>query len=158
MGYVREIRDAYNWNLTSISAGFGVDRGTARRKLRQAHIQPVKVLDGVPLYALSEAIPALYRADPVAQKAPDEMNPLDRRAWFQSENARLAVEDRMRHLVEAADAAEQFSILKRAIQNGLRQLPAMLADCLDDTAMELVRARLAALDEQLATLEPDHAR
>lgn len=126
-----------------------MDRGNVRRKLRLAYIEPKKRVNGIALYALAEAAPALYKTEVEDPPGIDAMAPSDRRSYYQAQNERLRAEATARHLVPTAEVEAERQRLVAAIDRGLLELPAVLADLLDDdcrayaeTLIDGLRARL----------------
>ena len=116
MGDVTKIDDAYLWNITRIAQAFGVSRDTVRKRLNAAGVSPVKKVKGVPLYPLPDVGPALFACEanvmPTEYK-PNELHPKDRKDYFQSEIARLTVEEKTKQLIPVEDVrADQVRTFK----------------------------------------------
>lgn len=146
-----DLRNAYNWSITKLAEGFNLDRRTVRRRLDEAEVKPRGRNGDQKLYSLEDAGPALfttafYRGDSLD---PDTLDPLSRRAWFQSENERLKFEADQRHLVPDHEVAREMSVILKAVSNGLDSLPDDIErHCgLPAAALELLEARVDALRE-----------
>ncbi len=152
MAEINRLEEAYNWNITRLADAFDLDRGTVRRRLRDAGVVPAGTRNGANVYALKEAGPALF-GDTVSHGGfdPDEMPPQDRKAWYQSENERVKFEQEMRSLVRAEEAHREMSRLAKAVASGLDSLADMLErDAgLPPEAIDLVEKTTDALREQM---------
>jgi hypothetical protein len=116
VGDVTKIDDAYLWNITRIAQAFGVSRDTVRKRLNAAGVSSVKKVKGVPLYPLPDVGPALFAGEanvmPTEYK-PNELHPKDRKDYFQSEIARLTVEEKTKQLIPVEDVrADQVRTFK----------------------------------------------
>tara|TARA_B100002049_G_scaffold124251_1_gene91959 strand:- start:89 stop:568 length:480 start_codon:yes stop_codon:yes gene_type:complete len=155
VGDTADIRNAYNWNVSSIARAFNLHRNTVSARLKDAGVQPVGRERNAPLYALADAGPALFAGRDIggASVDPDQMDPQSRRAWFQSENERLKFEQDQRHLVPDYEVAQEYSVLIKALANGLDSLPDELErDCgLSPEALESVQAKIDAMREIVYT-------
>lgn len=149
---INRLEEAYNWNITRLADAFNLDRGTVRRRLRESGIVPVSTRNGANVYALKDAGPALFgESFSGASDNPDELSPQDRKAWFQSENERVKLEQELRQLVPAEEAHREMSRLAKAVASGLDSLADMLErDAgLPPEAIELVEKTTDALREQM---------
>lgn len=152
MAEINRLEEAYNWNITRLADAFDLDRGTVRRRLREAGVVPAGSRNGANVYALRDAAPALFgNTVSHAGAEPDELSPQDRKAWFQSENERIKYEQEMRSLVPAEEAHREMSRLAKAVASGLDSLADMLErDAgLPPEAIDLVEATTDALREQM---------
>jgi hypothetical protein len=124
-----KMADKYLWSISEVEAGLGVSRPTIRKRLIEKGIQAVKVRGNSPLYRLSEVGPALfsssYQVDKGAQD-PDKMEPLARKAWFDSENARLNFQINEQQLLPAHESARAMAELVKCLVNPLDSLPDIL--------------------------------
>ncbi len=159
MSRITNIHHAYAWNISRIAKVFGFDRATVRKRLKAAGVLPVTEEGMVPIYALRDVGPALFRATaqtPAPEIDVEQLLPRERRDWYQSENERLKLGREERHLVPDDESRREMAVLARAIAHGLDRLPALLErDCeLSPEAMERVRSKLAALRDGL-NLEGD---
>jgi hypothetical protein len=149
---INRLEEAYNWNITRLADAFDLDRGTVRRRLREAGIVPAGSRNGANVYALKDAGPALF-GDSVnyGSADPDELSPQDRKAWYQSENERVKLEQEMRNLVPVEEAHREMSRLAKAVASGLDSLADMLErDAgLPPEAIEMVEKTTDALREQM---------
>lgn len=152
MADVKRLEEAYNWNITRLADAFDLDRGTVRRRLREAGVVPAGARNGANVYALKDAGPAMF-GDTVSHGGgdPDELPPQDRKAWFQSENERIKFEKDLRLLVPVEEAHLEMSHLAKAVASGLDSLADMLErDAgLPPDAIELVERTTDALREQM---------
>ena len=160
VGEVNRLADVYKWNITRIADAFNMDRGTVRRRIRDAGLIPAGTINGVSVYALKDIGPALF-GDVLSAPGtgPDDMMPTDRKAWYQSENERIKLEKEMRLLVPVEEVHLEMSRLARSVASGLDSLADILerdAGLAPDT-IELVQNSTDALREQMyrAVVEDD---
>lgn len=149
---INKLSDAFNWNITRIADAFGMDRGTVRRRLRDAGVLPAGQKSGVSVYALKDVGPALFGDVVSASGAdPDEMHPKDRKDWYQSENERIKLEKEMRSLVPVEEVHREMSQLAKSIASSLDSLPDLLErDAgLPPEAIDMVEGVTDSLREQM---------
>ncbi|MDN3521513.1 DUF1441 family protein [Halomonas ramblicola] len=150
---IRSMRDAYRWNISRIAAVFNKDRGVVRRRLREAGVQPAATRQGINLYDLSDVAPALFptRGQPRVVSDPDDLDPMDRKSWYHSENLRLEFERKIRGLVTEEDYRHELSAFAATLRDHLAQLPEMLEQDvgLDPEALAMVATVTDALRAQL---------
>ncbi|WP_311949262.1 DUF1441 family protein [Halomonas piscis] len=152
MAEINRLEDAYNWNITRLADAFNLDRGTVRRRLREAGVVPAGLRNGANVYALKDAGPALFgEMFGGSGQDTDELPPQDRKAWYQSENERVKLELELRNLVHAEEAHREMSRLAKAVASGLDSLADMLErDAgLPPEAIEMVEQVTDNLREQM---------
>ena len=152
MAEINRLEDAYNWNISRLAEAFGLHRDTVRKRLTEANVIPSGIRSGVSVYSLKDAGPAIFGERFAGAKSdPDDMQPQERRAWFQSENERVKLEVELRQLVRAEEAHKEMSRLAKAVASGLDSLSDMLErDAgLPPEAIELVEKTTDALREQM---------
>lgn len=127
MAEINRLEEAYNWNITRLADAFGLHRDTVRKRLKEAGVVPAGSRNGVNVYALKDAGPALF-GDQINSSGmtPDDYMPQDRKAWFQSENERVKLEREMRLLVPVEEAHREMSRLAKAMASALDSLPDLL--------------------------------
>lgn len=126
---INNLADVYNWNITRIASAFRMDRGTVRRRLREAGVLPAGTKNGISTYALKDVGPALFgevisAADDAIN--PDNLMPKDRKDWYQSENERIKFEKELRMLVPVEEVHREMSSLAKSVVNSLDSLPDLL--------------------------------
>lgn len=152
MAEIRQFEEAYQWNITRLADALGLHRDTVRKRLKEAGVVPAKTQGSTNLYALKDAAPALFsdrlHGDSVT---PDQMEPQDRKAWFQSERERIKLEMELREVVPVDEVYQEMSTLAKAIANSLETLSDMLErDAgLPPEAIERVEKVTDQLREQL---------
>ena len=163
---INKLADAYNWNITRLADAFGMDRGTVRRRLREAGVVPAGQKNGVSVYALKDAGPALFGDVVTGTGAdPDDMHPKDRKDWYQSENERIKLEKEMRSLVPVEEVHREMSRLAKSIASSLDSLPDLLerdaglpADAIDlvEGVTDNLREQMyrAIVDDEEEVLDP----
>ena len=158
MGTPAEVID-HNRNvqlsLTQLARAFDIARDTVVRRLSAANVQPVGTARGFPVYPLRESAAALLefeiRRDNPA-KDPEEMSATDRRAWYQGEKDRLAIEREKGNLLSIDDHRAGLAELLKITVQVLDSLPDRLErECrLRPKAIELVERTIDKLREDLA--------
>lgn len=149
---INKLSEAYNWNITRIADAFGMDRGTIRRRLRDAGVVPAGLKNGVSVYALKDVGPAIFGETVSGTGAsPDDMHPKDRKDWYQSENERIKLEKEMRALVPVEEVHREMSKLAKSIASTIDTLPDLLErDAgLPPEAIDLVEGVTDNLREQM---------
>ena len=120
-------------SLSSLSREFGVTRETVARRLAAAGVESDKERNGHPVFRVGPAARALTQAAAIRDgkvSDPDELPPLERRAWYQSEQARQAVELSAGNLVTAEECRTQMARIVKATSQVIDTLPDILErDC-----------------------------
>lgn len=126
---MRELKGG--WSFARLAGEFGMDRATVAKRLREACVLPTGLHNGFEVYRLADALPHLVRATPALGVVdPRDLPPIERRAYYQSENARLDFEFEVSRLVLAEDAESDFDSLIDQVTTVLESLAAELAgDC-----------------------------
>lgn len=126
-----DIRDfSPGWSVARLADEFGMDRRTAAKRLRDAGIPPAGKRAGNDIYRLADAAAALVQpasavgADGVID--PRDLPPMERRAFYQSENERLKVETTTGQLVPAAEVEADYAELVKKIVQFFDTLPDVL--------------------------------
>lgn len=152
MAEINRIEDAYSWNITRLAEAFGLHRGTVRQRLNAAGVVPSGIRNGANVYALKDAGPAVF-ADVVigGDTNPDELPPLEMRAWYQAQNERVKLEKELRQLVPAEEAHREMSIIAKAVTTTLESLPDILErDCgIDADSVARVQDVIDGIRQQL---------
>lgn len=130
MADVSRLEDAFNWSVSQIARAFEMDRRTVTKRLMDAGVIPSGEKRGHPVYRLKDAGFALWgvskSASDGAVNDPDDFEPNDRKAWYQSENERVKLEKEMRLLVPIEEVHREMSSLAKALDNYLETLPDLL--------------------------------
>lgn len=120
------------WSIARLADEFGMDRRTAAKRLREAGVPPTGKRGANDVYRLADAAPALI--DRVAGAAggadgvvdPRDLPPMERRAYFQSENERLKAETTTGMLVPAAEVESDYAELVKKVVQFFDTLPDVL--------------------------------
>lgn len=110
------------FSISQIAEGLGADRKTVARRLAESGAQPSSKRAGYPVYSLQTVIDAMagHANQNATGSDPDRMQPFQRRAWFQSELARLDLEtakgDLMRREHVAAAIGAIFGPMVRELE------------------------------------------
>ncbi|MGT3185308.1 DNA breaking-rejoining protein [Yersinia kristensenii] len=114
-------------NVSQLSALSGVHRQTVALRLRG--VKPVGGNESnLKLYRLIDVLTALMQA-PTSQSEgndPNKMKPADRRAWYQSEQARIELEKEMRTLIPANEVLAVYAAMVKSVTKVLETLPDLL--------------------------------
>lgn len=107
-----------------------MDRKTVSRRIADANIAPSGKRDGYPVYDGRQAceaclLPQSQGGDEGAFD-PRLLKPLDRRAWYQSERERMAVEAEARQLIPTIEVHAEMAELARGFVQFLDTLPDVL--------------------------------
>lgn len=155
MGETADIRNVYNWNASKIAKACGLHRNTVMNRLQEAGIQPVTKQGNAPLYALQDAMPAIFAGHFQSGSAldPDQLDPQSRKAWYQSENERLKFETDQRHLIPDVEMEREFAVLVKSVANSMDSLTDVLErECgMTGEQLEVVQNVVDAIRESLYT-------
>lgn len=136
-------------NVSQLAALSDVHRQTVAARLK--NVTPTGGNDAnLKLYSLTSVLSELMKIPaPVSE---DEMQPMDRKAWYQSERERLKFEQEIGELIPASDVAREFSSMAKGMIQGLETLPDILErDCaLTPAAVVRVQNIIDDLRDQIA--------
>lgn len=159
MAAVHKIAGGFTVSISTIATEFQMDRKTVARRLDAAGLIPADHVRGYPVYRLREAVKAIFglsvdrRMDPDGPEPvdPAKLPPMERRAWYQSENERLDVEAKKRQLVPAAEVESEFAAGFKLVVHALDTLGDRLErDCaLSGEQVDLVQKAVDQLREEL---------
>jgi hypothetical protein len=127
-----DIRDfTQGWSVARLADEFGMDRRTAAKRLREAGVPPAAKRNGNDVYRLADAAPAMVQVQAGAVGAdgvvdPCDLPPMERRAFYQSENERLKVETTTGQLVPAAEVEADYAALVKKVVQFFDTLPDVL--------------------------------
>ncbi|ADZ91090.1 DUF1441 family protein [Marinomonas mediterranea] len=118
----------YVFNITELAEAFSLHRDTVRKRLRKAEVSAHTVKGNTAYYHMNVAAPAIISELIVNESVinPDTMTPGERKAWFDSENARVNFEINCGELVPADEVARGYAEFAKAIVNPLDSLPDLL--------------------------------
>lgn len=133
MSNVSGIGDAYHWSVFKIAEAFGLHRDTVKKRLLAANTPVASTTRGSPMYALQHVGPALFGAkhEPAdAVHDPSQMEPKERKDWYQSENERIKLEKEQRKLIPVDEVIIVYSSMRKAVVQVLETIPDILErDC-----------------------------
>lgn len=128
MGDVREFQPG--WSIARLADEFGIDRRTAAKRIREAGIPPIGKRSGNDVYRLADVAPALVERLPAVGEDgvvdPRNLPPMERRAYYQSENERLKAETTIGMLVPAAEVEADYAELVKKVVQFFDTLPDVL--------------------------------
>ena len=104
-------------SISRVAELLGMDRKTVAKRIAEANLKPCSMRDGYPVYDGRQACEAcllpLASSEESAPFDPRNLKPLDRRAWYQSERERMAVESEARQLIPAIEVQAEFAEMAR---------------------------------------------
>ena len=126
----------------------GLHRQTVVARLK--NIRPAGGHDKLKLYRLTDILTEFMGLPPPV--AEGEMDPHERKAWYQSERERLKFEQETAQLIPASDVRREFAIWAKAVVQVLETLPDILErDCgLQPAAVSRVQSIIDDLRDQIA--------
>jgi hypothetical protein len=119
------------WSVTQLAKETGRARETVSKRLRDAGVAPAGKRAGYDVYRLTDAMQALYGStESEATANPRDLPPLERRAFYQSENERLKVEVATGALVPAPEVEADYAAFVKLVAQFFDTLPDVLErDC-----------------------------
>lgn len=116
-------------SISRVAELLRMDRATVAARLANANVKPAGMRDGYPVYdgrqAIEAALGPVLGSDPDTTD-PKKLKPMERRAWYQSERERLALETDAKQLIPAAEVHEQMAEMARTFVQFLDTLPDVL--------------------------------
>ncbi|HBM9733212.1 TPA: DUF1441 family protein, partial [Escherichia coli] len=98
-------------NINQLAALSGLHRQTVVARLK--NIRPAGGHDKLKLYRLTDILTEFMGLPPPV--AEGEMDPHERKAWYQSERERLKFEQETAQLIPASDVRREFAIWAKAV-------------------------------------------
>jgi hypothetical protein len=114
------------YSIARLAGEFGMGRDTVAKRLAQANVRADGKRNGYPVYRLRDVCAVLLNFDAYGAGGildPCTLPPIERRAWFQSENERLKVECDMGRLIPAAEVEAEMAQMARTVVRALETLP-----------------------------------
>lgn len=121
-GMDRELKNLM-LNINQLAAIAGICRQTAAARLK--NIQPAGGHDKLKLYRVTDILTCFL--DLPVPASLEEMEPHDRKAWYQSERERLKFEQETAQLIPADDVRKEMAIWGEIVSEELEKLPSILA-------------------------------
>jgi phage terminase Nu1 subunit (DNA packaging protein) len=136
-------------NVTQLATLSGTHRQTVNNRLRNVSPSGGNG-SNLTLYSLTDILTEFMRVP--APIGNEEMEPQDRKAWYQSERERLKFELETAQLIPASDVRREFSSMAKAVVQVLETLPDILErDCgLQAAAVVRVQGIIDDLRDQIA--------
>ncbi len=129
MGEIAEFRTTIRLSISQIASEFGMSRNTVAKRIDLFGVKPDGRRAGYPVYRMRDLVPVVAQQQCVPAGPdfnPDTLPPIERRAWFQSENERLKVEGEMGRLIPAAEVESEMAAMAKSIVRVLETLPDMV--------------------------------
>jgi len=125
-----------------------MDRKTVSKRIADANIAPAGMRDGYPVYEGRRVCEACLlpqgATDGEGSIDPRNLKPMDRRAWYQSERERMAVEAEARQLIPAIEVHAEMAEMARGFVQFLDTLPDVL-----ERRVHLRPEQIEAMHEQI---------
>ena len=144
-----------------------MDRKTVTKRLVDNNIGPSAMRDGYPIYDGRKACEACLLTQTQGEDGPLDprlLRPLERRAWYQSERERMAVESEARQLIPALEVHGEMAELTRTFVQWCDTLGDQLErDCgltpeqVDAVNRSITRQRAQLYERCAADLDSDQA-
>lgn len=136
-------------NINQLSGLIGIHRQTVAARLKNVPLSPGGN-EKLKLYALTDILTELMKLPPPV--AEGEMQPQDRKAWYQSERERLKFEQEIGELLPASDVAREMAVMAKILIQGLETLPDILErDCaMTPSAVLRVQGIIDDMRDQIA--------
>lgn len=127
-------------SISGLAKALGSTRDTVKSRLSAHRVQPVSESRGHPLYSLRDAVEAWLAAER-RSRDPDDLQPLERRAYYQGEIEKLKLQ------------VERGEMIPRVeVERAYARAYGLVAQYLD-TVTDVVERATASTPEQLRRLE-----
>ncbi|HBA7074103.1 TPA: DUF1441 family protein [Escherichia coli] len=136
-------------NINQLASLSGLHRQTVTARMADVPLAPGSNKKKK-LYFLTDLITSLLEKTPSTED--EEMNPHDRKAWYQSERERLKFQHETVQLVPVSDVRRSFSVVVKAIVQVLETWPDRLERDRGWTALQLNEVQIV-VDEVRDMLE-----
>lgn len=155
-------------SISRLAELLGMDRKTVSRRIADANIAPSGKRDGYPVYDGRKACEACLLPQSFGDESgpvdPRNLKPMERRAWYQSERERMAVEAEARQLIPAIEVQSEMAELVRAFVQFLDTLPdqlerdvSMTPEQVDAMGRAITKQRMALYTATAAEIDRDEA-
>lgn len=157
---IREINDAFAWSVSKLAECFGLHRQTLAKRINDAGLQPVGRRHGNAVYAITDVSRVLHGSGAASDADPDSMAPQDRKAWYDSELKRRALQEKDRELIPIGEVERAVATTFNAIAQTLRSVPDLIerrTGASPDILVafeEILDAAMSSLADHLSELGP----
>jgi len=148
---IREINDAFAWSVSRLAECFGLHRQTLAKRISDAGLQPVGRRHGNAVYSIADVSRVLHGSGAASDADPDSMAPQDRKAWYDSELKRRALQERDRELIPVEEVERVIATAFSAIAQGLRSLPDNI-ERRTGAAPDVIAAIECVLDAEMSSI------
>lgn len=137
-------------SVRAFSEAWGVDRETIANRLREQQIPPSGKRGGYPVYRLADYKRVVEATDDGSQD-PDKMRPFERKAHYQAEHEKLALEIERGQLVPVMEVEAGAAATFKKLAQWLDTFPDILErDCaLPRDALAKVEQRVDVMRDEL---------
>jgi hypothetical protein len=155
-------------SISRLAELLGMDRKTVAKRLGDFNVPPAGKRDGYPVYDGRQACEACLLPQTLAGEDgpidPRNLKPMDRRAWYQSERERMAVESEARQLIpaievqgEMAEMARTFVQFLDTLGDQLERDVSLSPEQVDAVNKSIAKQRAQAYAQLLADFEKHEA-
>lgn len=143
------------WSIARLADEFNIDRRTATKRIREAGVAPFAKRGGNDVYRLIDVAAALLGLAPGDTGGgqvvdPRDLPPMERRAFYQSENERLKVEQSLGTLVPAAEVEVDYADLVKTVVQFMDTLPDVLERDCSLSPPQVIKVQEACDDVRMA--------
>ena len=120
------LNEPTGFSIASLARHLRMSRDTVAARLKMCQVKSCGLRGGYPIYPLREAAEALLERgafDENGKPDPDSLPPLQRRAWYQSENERLRFEEDSGNLILATEVQCEMAMIAKIVVRELETLP-----------------------------------
>jgi hypothetical protein len=120
------IAEGEGFSIASLARHLRMSRDTVAARLKTAQVKPCAERGGYPVFPLREACEVLLeRTHYGSGERPDpaSMKPMERRAWYQSENERLKFETECGCLIPADEVRDEMAYMAKIVVQTMETMP-----------------------------------
>lgn len=125
---VAEIENWQHFSLNQLSLLYGFSRDTIQKRIEEQGINPAGIKRTHKVYHGGEVARAVFQpfGKYHGSKNPDDMEPKDRKDWYQGESERLKIAQQLEQLVDVNDVRTTMADIVRPALQLLQILPDIL--------------------------------
>jgi hypothetical protein len=125
-------------SIRALADELGVDRDTVSRRLTAASVKPSGKRGGYPVYRLKDVIKAVLSSGEDGGIDPDRLEPFQRKAHYQAEHEKIALERERGELVPVMEIERAYGLIFTTFAQAMDTLPDLLERDAAATPMQLV--------------------
>lgn len=159
MPKVSQISKGLNVSITGFASEFGSTRETIAKRIAAAGLKPADRRAGHPVYRLRDLHKAVYQSAAEGGVDPDRLDPFQRKAHYQAEHEKLALETERGELIPRIECEADQARMTKIVAQFFDTLPDRIErDCgVSPLVLAKVEQSLDAVREELyrAVAEPE---